>query len=47
MLSDRERQALDEVQRRFLTEDPRFAASFDQVALLPVVGVALVARVAS
>jgi hypothetical protein len=46
MLSDRERQALDEVQRRFLTEDPRFAASFDRV-VLPVVGVALVAGIAS
>lgn len=31
MLSDRERQMLDEVQRRFVTEDPRFAASFDRV----------------
>jgi hypothetical protein len=31
MLSDRERAALDEVQRRFVTEDPRFAASFNRV----------------
>jgi hypothetical protein len=31
MLSDRERQTLDEVQRRFVTEDPRFAASFNRV----------------
>ncbi|TWF82178.1 DUF3040 family protein [Pseudonocardia hierapolitana] len=31
MLSDQERQTLDEVQRRFVTEDPRFAASFNRV----------------
>jgi hypothetical protein len=31
MLSDRERQTLDEVQHRFVTEDPRFAASFNAV----------------
>jgi hypothetical protein len=31
MLGDRERQTLDEVQRRFVTEDPRFAASFNRV----------------
>jgi hypothetical protein len=31
MLSDRERAALDEVQRRFVTEDPRFAESFNRV----------------
>ncbi len=29
MLSDRERESLREVQRRFVTEDPRFAASFN------------------
>jgi hypothetical protein len=31
MLSDRERETLREVQHRFVTEDPRFAASFDAV----------------
>jgi hypothetical protein len=46
MLSVRERLALGEVQRRYLTEDPRFVASFDQVVLLPVVGVVLVAGIA-
>jgi Protein of unknown function (DUF3040) len=30
MLSDRERPTLDEVQRRFATEDPRFSASFNR-----------------
>jgi hypothetical protein len=31
MLSGRERETLREVQHRFVTEDPRFAASFDAV----------------
>jgi hypothetical protein len=31
MLSDRERETLREVQNRFVTEDPRFAASFNAV----------------
>jgi Protein of unknown function (DUF3040) len=31
MLSDRERETLREVQHRFVTEDPRFAASFNAV----------------
>jgi len=31
MLSDRKRETLREVQRRFVTEDPRFAASFNAV----------------
>lgn len=30
MLSDRERQTLDEVQRRLAAEDPHFAASFTE-----------------
>jgi DUF3040 family protein len=31
MLNDRERETLREVQHRFVTEDPRFAASFEGV----------------
>ncbi|TWF74955.1 DUF3040 family protein [Pseudonocardia hierapolitana] len=33
MLSERERQALDEIQHRFVTDDPCFAASSNYVSL--------------
>ncbi|WP_445189154.1 DUF3040 domain-containing protein [Pseudonocardia sp. Cha107L01] len=32
MLSDRERETLDEIQLRLLTEDPQFAEAFDRKA---------------